>query len=134
MARFDAKSLRTVQDFGGALSLVPVEGPDGSFTFIFEKMGTLTLVASGEDRLGAEGPIMISLARTPGRVDGRLMEALFAAAGYESQSNLSIHAGLARDGSAILTLAVPRDRFDLSTLEGGIDRLSALFDKVQANA
>lgn len=134
MPRFDDRSRRTILDFAGAMGVLARENADGSFAFRFERSGDLSLLASGDGRPGNEGPIMVSLSRPQPRPYPALAAALLARAGLEPATNFGVHAGLARDESLVLTLAIPRERFDLPTLESGFDRLVALFDAAEAEA
>ena len=127
MPRFDDRSRQTVYDFAGAMNLLAQENSDGTYSFTFSQAGELSLLASGDDRPGNEGPIMVSLARAQPRPNPTLAMALFRRAGIQPLTNISIHAGVARDESLILTMAIPRDKFDLTTLESGFDRLIELF-------
>ena len=134
MPRFDERSLRTVYDFAGAMNILARENEDGSFAFEFSRSGELSLFASGEDRPGQEGPIMVSLARAQPRPNPALAMALLAEAGIDPVANMPTHAGESGDGSLVLTLSIPRDRFDLSTLETGVDHLIERFDAAEARA
>ncbi|MEM8597755.1 MAG: hypothetical protein AAGF76_14960, partial [Pseudomonadota bacterium] len=132
--RFDDRSRQTVFDFAGSMGVMARENQDGSFTFTFEKTGDLSLLASGDERVGNEGPIVMSLSREQARDNPALMLELTRLSGFEPSTNFSLHAGRARDGSIVLSMAIPRDQFDLSALENGFDRLTRHLDAAQATA
>ena len=127
MPRFDERSRQTVYDFAGAMNLLARENADGTYSFSFSQAGELSLLASGDDRPGNEGPIMVSLSRAQPRPNPKLALALFRRAGIQPLTNIAVHAGMARDESLILTMAIPRDKFDLTTLETGLDQMIELF-------
>ena len=91
---------------------------DGSYTFIFERSGTLSLTPA-ED--GAQ--VLLSLARKADRPDAAWERRALARAGINQTTSKMLHAGLASDGSLVFALGVEDTSLDLPTLERCFDEL-----------
>jgi type III secretion system chaperone SycN len=125
MASFSIHALRSVEAFAASLGLPARPARDGSFTFVFERSGTLSLTPA-ED--GAQA--LVSLARRPARSDSNLERRALARAGLDPATNRYLHAGLAGDGSVVFAIGIDDTALDLPTLESCLRELNAAHDAI----
>ena len=117
---FSRISQQAIASFAGQLGLPAVPARDGSYSFVFEQTGTLTLTSS---RDGAR--VLVSLARRPARLDSELLGAALARAGLDDAMGRVLHAGLASDDSIVFSLSLDEAECDLPTLDACLQTLSA---------
>ena len=125
MASFSTHALRAIDAFAASMDLPARPARDGSFTFVFERSGTLSLTPA-ED--GAQA--LVSLARMPARTDGALQRRALARAGLNPMTNRYLHAGMAGDGSLVFAIGLDDGVLDLPTLEGCLRELNAAHDDI----
>lgn len=122
---FSVHALRSIEAFAASMELTAQPARDGSFTFVFERSGSLSLTSSDD---GAE--TLVSLARQPTRSDPAIERRALAVAGLDPTTNRFLHAGLARDGSIVFAQAIADTAFDLPALEACLQRLIAAHDAI----
>jgi len=113
-----AASRDTIAAFAGQLGLPLPASPDGSYSFAFQQSGLVTFTAAdGSDR------VVMSLARPIGTSEAS-EERLLQLAGPDRTTGRFLHAGLARDGSALLAVSLDRN-FGLPAVEEALQQLLA---------
>lgn len=126
MASFSTHSLRAIEAFTASLGLPPQPpARDGSFTFVFERSGKLSLTPTQDGERA-----LVSLARMPERTDAGRERRALARAGFNPTTGRYLHAGLAGDGSLIFAIALDDGAFDLPTLEACLQELVAAHQDV----
>ena len=128
MKAFSRQSLQVVEDFARSLDLRAEASPDGSFSFAFEYSGTFTLTASGDGKR-----TIASLSRWPVREEARGELRLLECAGLEPTSSTLLHAGLARDGSYVVSIQIDQDALDLPRLDTVFRQLAQTQEQVFSN-
>ena len=115
--------LETVQLFAESMDIEAIPANDGSFTFLFERSGALTLTNSLEgDR------IHVSLMRQPFRSDTSAEHRLLDQAGFDHLTNTFLHVGLTSDGSFVCATDIEVHQFDLPLLDQAFRRLTEALD------
>jgi type III secretion system chaperone SycN len=125
MASFSVHALRSIEAFASSMGLPAQPARDGSFTFVFQRSGTLSLTPATD---GVQA--LVSLARMPDRLDGNLQRRALARAGLNPLTNKFLHAGVASDGSLIFAMSIEDTVLDLPTLESCFRELVAAHDEV----
>ena len=127
MAEFSQKTLNTISAFTNSMGLPTVPGPDGSFSFLFERSGNLTLTSSQDgDR------IVVSLGRAPVAPDAAAQLQFLSKAGRDKTRNRFLNAGVAPDGSFVFVISIEEDDFTLQELEQVLDDLISAHDSLTA--
>jgi hypothetical protein len=125
MAQFSASALQVIERFAGNMGLPAIPAPDGSFGFVIERAGTLSLVAS---EVGTR--VIVGLDRVPYRSDISMERRFLDLAGFDPTTANFVHAGMAGDGSMVLAIDFDDERFDMQSLDFAVGRLMALHDSV----
>ncbi len=117
---FAQRSVSVIGDFAHQLQLPAATlSEDGTFSFHFERAGTLTFAASAD---GSRVILSLTAAHnTPHTAED--LCAHFAQAQFDTITRLPVSAGLSAKGSRILAANIPEDRFDVQTIETCLDRL-----------
>lgn len=125
MGQFTAQTRQTVEDFAASMqfSAPPAPAADGSYTFVFDRLGTLSLLATDDGK-----NVLAALGRAPLSGDDGTMELFLEGAGLDPLNNQPLNAGLAPDGTFYYVMPIPSASFDLPTLEQTLDRLAAAHD------
>jgi type III secretion system chaperone SycN len=122
MLQFSPRARTTVEGFSESLALPAIPARDGSYSFEFQRSGTLTITSA------TDGRAIVSLARRPERIDGALLKRFFLAAGIDATTNLALHAGLSKDGSLIYSVDFAVDDFTVPALHACLHNLIAAHD------
>jgi hypothetical protein len=125
MGQFSMKALQVIDNFAASMGLPAIPASDGSFGFVIDHVGTLSLVASDVGRR-----VIVGLDRIPFRSDTAMERNLLDLAGFDPTTSTFAHAGMASDGTMILAVDFDEDRFDLQSLDYAVERLTALHDSV----
>jgi type III secretion system chaperone SycN len=115
---FTPQITQAIEGFAANLGVPARPARDGSYSFRFERSGTLTLTAS-ED--GARA--LLSLATAPLRVSEDLEWRILSLAGPDVTTGRFLSAGLARDGSAMFAVGVDEEEMSLPALETCLQQL-----------
>lgn len=114
-----------IERFAETLGTNVHEAPDGSINFVFDRLGTLSVVG-----LEREDRVVIGLSRlaemAPADVEARLL----GEAGPDPADGRLIHAARCEDGSLLLALEMPASMLSATALDGALSRLSEHFDRV----
>jgi hypothetical protein len=122
MLQFSPQALTTVEGFCESLELPAFPARDGSYSFVFQRSGMLTITPA------RDGRAIVSLARRPERADGPMLKRFFLAAGIDPTTNLALHAGLSKDGSLIYSVDFAVDDFTVPALHACLRNLIAAHD------
>ena len=122
---FSRAGLHVFQGFSEQLGLPLRPAADGSFSFVFSTMGTLTLTPTQD-----ESRLLVSLKRHIARVDAKLLTRALAHGGLDPATNRIAHVGLSADDHIHVTVEVADHDFDLPTLDACIQHLSVLHEKI----
>jgi hypothetical protein len=125
MAGFSSTAERVVEDFAAGLGLPAIRAPDGTYGFIFERSGTLSLVASEDGRR-----VIVSVARVPFWSNVVTERCFLDVAGLDATTGALVHAGMAPDGSLVLAMDIDDDKFDLQSIDRSLRRLFELHDSL----
>ena len=125
MAEFLPQARQTILAFAESMAMSgePKAGPDGSYTFLFESSGTVSLLPTPDGR-----NVMVAVGRQPIVDDEAAMLRLFMNAGLEVLTVGALHAGIAPNGDYYLATIIPNHRFDLPTLETTLNECFAVHD------
>lgn len=127
MAEFSSQAQQTIAAFAESMMMngVPRPAADGSYTFLFEKSGTLTLIPASDGR-----NVILAVGRRPAIDDVSTMRVFFGNAGLEVTSTGPLHAGIAPNGDYYYAVVIPNGRFNLPTLETALNECFAAHDAV----
>src|SRR4051794_6859335 len=115
---FSTQALRAVESLAASLGLPLVPASDGSYSFMFEQSGRLSLTsAAAGDRT------VVSLSMRPHRLDEEVEQRLLALAGPDITSNRLLSTGVTRDGSVIFAVSVDDGEMSLPMLETCMQQL-----------
>lgn len=117
---FSPPALQVLQAFAASLDLPAKPARDGSYSFVFQRSGTLTLTAS---RDGAR--VLASLSRMVPRINEDVERRILALAGPDVTTQRLLSAGIGRDGSVIVAVSIDDDELSLPVLETSIQQLMA---------
>ncbi len=125
MAQMSPGATSAVSSFAGSLGLEARPASDGSYNFIFERLGTLSIAAAEDGRTA-----IIALSRQP-RTNAATSElSLLAQAGFSMAYNRIVHAALAADGSHVLAVEMDDTALNLPELDDALRVLGNLHDAV----
>lgn len=117
---FSNQALQAIETFAASVGLAAQPAADGSYSFVFERSGTLTLTSANDGER-----TLVSLTGTPGRMDEEIESRLFALAGPDVTTGRFLSTGLTRDGVALFAVNVDDSEMDLPMLEVCIQQLLA---------
>lgn len=120
---FQARS--AVEAFASMIGLEARPARDGSVSFLFRQLGTLSVTpTSDSDR------ILMSFDWMPSRTSADLQWRLFARAGADPTTGEAIHTGMAPDGSFICALSVEAGRLDLPSFDERLRTLISMREDI----
>lgn len=125
MPSFSVHALRSIEAFAASMRLPARSARDGSYTFVFERSGTLSLTPAQDGM-----QVLVSLARRPERSDAALQRRALARAGLNPSTSRFLHAGLGNDGSLIFAIGIHDTALDLPTIEDCFRELVAAHDEI----
>ena len=117
---FSTQALQALEGFAASLRLPLSAAADGSYSFVFERSGTLTLTSAEDGQR-----TLLSLAARPHRLDEEIEQRLLALAGPDITSERFLSTGLTRDGEAMFVVGINDSEIDLPTLERCMQQLFA---------
>lgn len=124
---FSPQARQTIEAFAASMGFASMPSPasDGSYTFVFEHSGTLSLLA-GRDRRH----VIMALGRRPFIADESYVRRFLAGASLEATTAGPLHAGMTSDGQFYYATQISSDHFDLPTLEYNLNQLDAAHEAV----
>jgi len=117
---FSPQALQTIRDFAANLGLPAAPAADGSYSFVFQHSGTLTLTSSADGMR-----TLVSLRARPHRLDSETEERLMLLAGPDITTERFLSAGLTRDNEIMVAVGVEEAELSVPTLETCIRQLVA---------
>lgn len=117
---FSNQALQAIEALASSMGLAARPAADGSFSFDFERSGTLTLTSSSD---GVR--TLLSLLGMPGRTDEETERRLFALAGPDMTTGRFLSTGLTQEGVALFAVSINDLEMDLPMLEVCIQQLLA---------
>ena len=117
---FSNQALRAIETLAANMGLVAQPSADGSYSFDFERSGTLTLTSASDGER-----TLVSLLGMPGRMDEETESRLLALAGPDVTTSRFLSTGLTRDGVALFAVSIDDREMDLPMLEVCIQQLLA---------
>lgn len=126
MTGFAPGEIATIRDFAGQLGLQAQAAADGSFTFVFQASGTLTLTPSRSD-----GRVIVSLARRGRFLDADVLARVLRQAGHDPGRGRMLHAGLASDDSLVYATSLAEGSLSLPLLDDCLQQLRAAHDALR---
>lgn len=115
---FSPQAVQAVESFAANLGLPARPAADGSYSFRFERSGTLTLT-SAEDGVRT----LVSLATHPLRMNEDLEARILLLAGPDRTTGRMMSAGVTKDGGAMFAVSVDDGEMSLPTLETCLQQL-----------
>ncbi len=126
MTPFSPGERHTVEGFARQLGLDARMAADGTFSFVFQSTGTLTLTPSGDGTR-----TIVSLSSKVGRVDGDVLHRALRRTGQDDSRGRLLHAGLAPDESLFFMTCLGENEISLPMLEDCLQQLKAALDAVR---
>ena len=117
---FSTQALRALEAFAASVGLPLVPASDGSYSFVFQRSGTLTLTSAGDGQR-----TVLSLAVRPLRLDEEVEQRLLQLAGPDFTTERFMAAGLTRTGDAMFAVSIDDSEISLPTLETCMQQLFA---------
>ena len=117
---FSSQARQVVASFAANLGLPAVPAADDSYSFVFERTGTLTFTSAldGERTL-------VSLQVRPHRLDEDLERQILSLAGPDVSTNRFLSAGLTKDDQVMFVVAIEDSEMNLPTIEQCLQQLLA---------
>lgn len=122
---FTNAGLHAIKSFAERAGIAAVPARDGSYSFTFERSGTLSFVPSEN----GDG-LIIFLMRTPPYPDSRRELKALQLAGDDRPTGRSLHAGVTQDGAIIVSFVLDNSDVDVPTVLACIDRLISVQDEL----
>lgn len=117
---FSTQALQSLESFAASIGLPLTPAADGSYSFVFERSGTLTLTSAEDGQR-----TLLSLAARPHRLDEEIEQRLLALAGPDITSERFLSTGLTRNGEAMFVVSIDDGDISLPTLETCMQQLFA---------
>lgn len=121
--QFDNQPLHVIREFASELNLPFQAARDGSFNFVFQSTGELSVTASPDGRR-----IFISLARLARPSDDQILHRTLQQSGFNPTTNRLIYSGLDAGGKILFAISVLQTDFDLPQLKDCFEALSRAHD------
>lgn len=118
--QFNSQFRQTIEAFAASMQFpsMPPAARDGSYTFVFEHSGVLSLLPASDS-----GEVVMALGRKPISDGEAFLRGFLLQASLEYLTTGPLHAGMTGDGLYCYATRVPADEFDLSTLEQNLKHL-----------
>lgn len=126
MAELSMSAKSVIGSFAADLGVDAGAAPDGSYNFVFERMGTLSIMPTDRDP-----GVVIALARQPQTHSSDYERRLLAAGGIDRATNKLIYTAIAGDGSHIIAVDFDETRWSLPELDETLRFLQGLHNAVQ---
>ena len=117
---FSNQALQAIEAFAGSLGVPLTPAPDGSYSFVFERSGTLTLTSASDGER-----TLVSLAVRPHRLDQEIEARLLALAGPDMTTERFLSTGLTRHGEAMFVVSIDDGEISLPVLETCMQQIFA---------
>lgn len=115
---FSPRAIQTIESFASSLDLPARPASDGSYSFVFQRSGTLTFTPSSEGNR-----VLASLSRMPSRLNEGVERTIMGLAGPDITTQRCLSVGLGRDGSVICAVAIDDEELDLPSVESCLQQL-----------
>lgn len=109
-----------IEGFAASLGVPLTPATDGSYSFVFERSGTLTLTSAADGER-----TLVSLAARPHRLDQEIEQRLLALAGPDMTTERFLSTGVTRDGEAMFVVSIGDSEISLSVLETCMQQIFA---------
>lgn len=117
---FSQQTVRTIDEFAASMHIVAHPAVDGSYSFVFERSGTLTFTST------PSGDTTLLSLHVPLPVLNEDMELLLIRlAGPEISTGRFLSAGVCRDGGAMLAVKIADEEMSLPQIETCLQQLLA---------
>jgi len=117
---FSSQALQAIQALAASLSLPLAPAADGSYSFVFERSGTLTLTSARDGQR-----TLLSLAAQPYRLDEDVEQRLLRLAGPDATTDRFLSTGLTRKGEMMFAVSIDDTEISLPMLETCMQQLFA---------
>jgi hypothetical protein len=117
---FSSQALQAIHGFAANLGLPAQPALDGSYSFVFERSGMLTLTSSTDGER-----VLLSLFMQPSRLDEDVERRLLDLAGPDITTNRFLSVGLTRDGGALFAVGIDDAEMGLPVLDTCLQQLMA---------
>lgn len=114
------QAIRALESLAASLGLPLVPAADGSYSFVFQRSGTLTLTSAADGQR-----TLVSLSARPTRLDEEIEQRLLEMAGPEITTDRFLSTGLTRDGQVMFVVGIHDSEISLPTLETCMQQLFA---------
>lgn len=117
---FSTRALMTIEAFAGNIGIAAMPAADGSFSFVFDRSGTLTLTCAADGTR-----TLASLYMRPVRMDEKREQLLLSLAGPDITTRRFLSTGVAPDGAVMFVVGIDDEEMNLPTLEICLQQLRA---------
>lgn len=117
---FSNQALQVIEGFATSLGLPLTPAQDGSYSFVFERSGTLTLTSAADGER-----TLVSLAARPHRLDQEIEQRLLSLAGPDMTTDRFLSTGVTRDGEAMFVVSIGDGEISLPVLETCMQQIFA---------
>lgn len=125
MAELPLGARSVVESFAHSLGLDARPAADGSFTFVFQRLGTFSIVPMQAGR-GA----ILTLSRMPRSNETKAERKLLAAGGVDGVKNQLVYSAMAEDGSHLVAVTVEDGDWSLPELDQTLLQLGRIHDEL----
>lgn len=115
-----------VDAFASMIGLEARPARDGSVSFLFRQLGTLSVTPTSDS-----ARVVMSFDWTPSRTSADMQWRLLSRAGADPTTGESIHTGMAPDGSFICALSVETGRLDLPSFDERLRTLMSMREEIE---
>lgn len=122
---FSNASLYAIESFAQRAGIAAVPAGDGTFSFTFERSGTLSFMP-GEQ----QDQLVIFMARTPRYPDAERDLKALKLAGDDRHTGRTLYAGVTADGAIVLSFVLDNSEIDVPTVLACVDRLISAQDEL----
>jgi hypothetical protein len=117
---FSSQALQAIEALASSLGLPLTGASDGSYSFVFERSGTLTLTSARDGQR-----TLLSLSAQPYRLDEDVERRLLGLAGPDITTDRFLSTGLTRKGEMMFAISIDDTEISLPTLETCMQQLFA---------
>ena len=117
---FSPQAVQAIESFAGNLGVPARAAADGSYSFRFERSGTLTLTSASD---GVR--TLVSLATAPLRLNPDVEYRVLSLAGPDATTGRLLSAGVTNEGAAMFAVSIDDGEMSLPMLETCLQQLMA---------
>jgi hypothetical protein len=116
---------QTIESFAARMGVTPRAAADHSYGFEFYRLGTFSILQSDDGERA-----IVSLAQNSYRADSAMRKRLLNLTGFDLPSSTTVHAGMTRDGTFVLAVALDAVNLSVQSLDEVLFRLSELYNSI----